>query len=239
MKKTILRNSLFTLACSTLLLSASVHAEIANITVFGSISPHFSKNYHSPAYQFGKILGQQKKTLIYNGSIYGLLGDVYKGATDGKTEIINISMPDIYNEQCPENHPCRENNALLVDTVQECQSQLYENADMIVVLPGGVETLDAFTGYIIAVGNGEQEKKPVVFLNINHYWDNLRYQLDEMKRQNELGDEDTDFISFTDKPRNVFSEASKLKKQIEKNKSLATQKKITLPTQKGTLTIHY
>ena len=239
MKKNILRNSLFTLACSTLLLSASAQAEIANITVFGSTSPHFSKNYHSPAYQFGKILGQQKKTLIYNGSVYGLLGDVYKGATDGKTEIINISMPDIYNEQCPENHPCRENNTLLMDTVQECQSQLYENADMIVILPGGLETLDAFTGYIIAVGNGKQEKKPVVFLNINHYWDNLRYQLDEMKRQNELGDEDTDFISFTDKPRNVLSEASKLQKQIEKNKSLATQKKITLPTQKGTLTIHY
>ena len=64
MKKTILRNSLFTLVCSALILSSNAHAEMANITVFGSSSPHFSKNYHSPAYQFGKILGQQKKTLI-------------------------------------------------------------------------------------------------------------------------------------------------------------------------------
>ena len=239
MKKTILRNSLFTLVCSALILSSNAHAEMANITVFGSSSPHFSKNYHSPAYQFGKILGQQKKTLIYNGSIYGLMGDVYQGATDAKTEIITISMPEVYDEQCPQNHPCRQNNTLLADTVQECQRRLYENADMIVILPGGIETLDEVTGYIIAVGTGEQEKKPVVFLNINHYWDNLRYQLDEMKRQKELGDEDTDFISFTDKPRNVLSEATKLQKQIEKNESATPKKKITLPTEKGTLTIHY
>ncbi len=225
--------------CLTMSTLYTAQAQMNNITVFGSAFPNFNKNYQSQAYQFGKILGQQNKTLVYGGSVYGLTGSIYNGATEANARIVNISTVDLFNLQCPVEHACRQNDTILKNSLDETKQYLFETGDAIVILPGGWTTLDEFANYVMSVQAGIQKKKPVIFLNLNHYWDNFRYQLDEMKRQNEIDDDDTDYISFIDKPRNVLSEAIKIQKQIEKNITNPKKQKITLPTKKGTLTIHY
>lgn len=230
---------MFSVFCLTGCFAISGHAQMNNIAVFGSTSSNISKSQLATAYQFGQILGQQQKTLIYNGSIYGLSGAVYKGATESKARIVNISIPDIFDLQCPVHHECRKNETVLKETLSESQNYASETADIIVILPGDWETLKAFSDYVAAVQMGTQKKKPILFLNINHYWDNLRYQLDEMKRQKEISETETDYIAFIDKPRNMLSEAAKLQKQIEKNATSKKKQKITVPTSKGSLTIHY
>ena len=211
--------------CLTSSLTINGQAKTDKIAVFGSTSSNISKNQLATAYQFGQMLGQQQKTLIHNGSIYGLSGAVYKGATESKARVMNISIPDIFNLQCPVHHECRKNETVLKETLSESQNYASETADIIVILPGGWETLKAFSDYAVAVQMGTQKKKPVLFLNINHYWDNLRYQLDEMKRQKEMSEAETDYIAFIDKPRNMLSEATKLQKQIEKNATAPRKKK--------------
>ena len=55
-------------------------------------------------------------------------------------------------------------------------------------------------------------KKPIIFLNINHYFDHLRYFIDEMRRQKILSEEETSFIGFAEKPKDVLPLAQKLAK---------------------------
>ncbi len=55
-------------------------------------------------------------------------------------------------------------------------------------------------------------KKPIIFLNINHYFDHLRYFIDEMRRQKILSEEETSFIGFAEKPKDVLPLAQKLVK---------------------------
>lgn len=59
----------------------------------------------------------------------------------------------------------------------------------------------------------KQRIKPIILLNSNHYWDNLREQFAEMKRQNIIKDEDIAFIGFAEKPKDVLPLAEKLIKQ--------------------------
>lgn len=213
-------------------------AQLNNITVFATPLT-ISNNYETAAYQFGKLLGQQKRTLIYGADATGIMGAVLKGARESKATIVNVSTSAEDQLKCPPNESCLQQQVELKETPALQQQSLFETGDALVILPGGWDMMYAFATYAVQVENGEYKKKPVIFLNINHYWDNLRYQLDEMKRQKMITEDQTDYIAFVDKPRDVFKEMTRLKQKMEKNIARGITDKIILPTDKGTVTIHY
>ena len=200
-------------------LSRTGIAQIENVAVFGTMSSHVADNFQKAAFQLGTILGKEKKTLIYNVTTSGLSASVFQGAIKENARIVGVTTSDSLDKNCPQNHVCRQNELVITATQTEQRLKMYETADVIVIMPGGWETLAAFSDFVSLVEQEEQSKKPVVFLNLNHYWDDFQYQTDEMKRQHILTDKQLDYIAFVEKSRDVLSTAMKINKKINQKKT--------------------
>ncbi len=192
-------------------------AQINTVSVFGTTSHHFSKNFTNNAYQFGKLLSQKNKVVFYEGGTTGLINEIIRGVNENKGQSIIIATQNTYENNCPINHLCRQTEWVSTETLTDQKKEMYKMGDAIIILPGDWSALSDFAAYAGLVEQGLLEKKPVIFLNLNHYWDNLRYQTEEMTRQKVLSKDNTMYISFIDKPRDVLSEADKIQKQIQKN----------------------
>lgn len=214
---------------------------IESVSIFGDSSEGKMKKNLKQAYLLGKILSQQNKGLILNGTTQGILGEVLKGAYESGGEITLVSMPEEYDTLCPETHFCRKLSYTFTESPEEKEMLLKELGDVIVILPGGWEPLNIFMQVaheqslrktnknpvaealkkdvaigklpVTALSNDNLtpvKAKPIIFLNINHYWDNLRYLIDEMKRQKVLSDAESNFIGFAEKPGDVLPMAQKI-----------------------------
>lgn len=202
-----------------LLMAKTGMAQMENVAVFGSPMSDISDNFKKAAYQFGTILGKEKKTLVYDGSINGLPASVLKGVVKEKARVIGVTTQPISDETCPLNHECRQGISVLTSTSNEQKLKMFETADVIVIMAGSWETLSVFADFTSLVEQKEQPKKPVIFLNTNHYWDDFQYQTDEMKRQHILTEKQSNYIAFVEKPRDVLPAALKIQKTINKEKT--------------------
>ncbi len=235
--KNIFKTGMICLGIVSITLSAN--AQINTVSVFGSTSHHFPKNFLNSTAQFGKLLAQKNKVMFYEGSQKGLVGNIAETMKANKGIAIIVATPEKYEHDCPEDNACRQLEWVAASNTADQKKELYQMGDAIVILPGGWNTLADFATYTALVQQAQMEKKPVIFLNLNHYWDNLRYQTEEMTRQKVLNNTDTMYVSFVDKPRDVLSEAEKIQKRIEKSAKQSNRKKISLPARNGSVSVHY
>ncbi len=196
--------------------SQNAIAQVNTVSIFGTTSHTFSKNFTNNAYQFGKLLGQKKKAVFYDGTTTGLINDIIRGLHETKGQSIVITPSETYKFDCPTQHVCSETEVVSVVSQTQQKEEMYKMGDAIIILPGDWNALSDFATYTALVEQGIMDKKPVIFLNLNHYWDNLRYQTEEMTRQNVLTEKNTMYIAFVDKPRDVLAEAEKIQKRIQK-----------------------
>lgn len=243
------KNVLFVFALLCLTASPAYGKEtneniIETVSVFGDSMLEKTDKNGKAAYQLGKILAQQKKKLVFGGETSGLSGEMLKGAYDAHADITLITVPESFNAFCPENHFCRQLTYTFVESEEERRMTRADLGDVIVILPGGWESLALFAELAnlqaqnriyfnedkellkreILMGKKSPAEletadltqpkiKPIIFLNINHYWDNLRYLIDEMRRQNILSKAETLFIGFAGKPKDVLPLAQKMMNQ--------------------------
>lgn len=207
------------------LISTAVWAEIDSVSVFGSGTKHMNQNYKKQAYQFGQTLAQRKKALYYGGSGIGLSGAVFQGVFDQKGEVTSVSTPVLFQKECPASYDCQKSNPILVNNIYEQKKLLFESGDALIFMPGSFETLDAFATFNTLVQQEEEPQKPIIFLNINHFWDRLREQLFEMRKQEVVGKDVFDYIVFVDKVKDVLPAAEKAQRLIEQKKAREARRK--------------
>ncbi|MGL6030065.1 MAG: TIGR00730 family Rossman fold protein [Legionella sp.] len=116
-----------------------------------------------------KELADMGLTLIYGGSSLGMMGLLATTVKEHDGKAIGIITKNLIDKEKPldildELH--------IVDTMQERKRMMQEMADIFIVMPGGLGTLEeAFdTWNAIKIG---VLKKGIGFLNINGYFDGL------------------------------------------------------------------
>lgn len=236
----------FTLLLSTTLTAFAQNSnpQINTIGIYGDSHTITKGKHQKDVYQLGKLLAQSQKKLIVDGQTEGLSGKFLQGAYESKGNIEIVTTPAQYHKNCPQTHFCQHIPYELTKTPELAQEKRTDSADMYVILPGGLDSLTTFSDLIAlqkqlkenpkewakksqksdASTNGlneseyrsNQKTKPIILLNSNHYFDNLRNQLSEMKRQNVISDSDVDFIGFAEKPKEVLPLAQKLINQPSK-----------------------
>ena len=215
----------FTLLLSTTLTAFAQNSnpQINTIGIYGDSHTITKGNHQKDVYQLGKLLAQSQKKLIVDGQTEGLSGKFLQGAYESKGNIEIVTTPAQYHKNCPQTHFCQHIPYELTKTPELAQEKRTDSADMYVILPGGLDSLTSFSHLVGLQENLKKnfkslKKKPIILLNSNHYFDNLRNQLSEMKRQNVISDSDVDFIGFAEKPKEVLPLAEKLMKQSQKVK---------------------
>ena len=139
------------------------------ICVYGSASRNLETCYLDASRSFGEELAKRGHSLVFGGSMKGLMGATAEGVAKYGGEILGIA-PRFFEDSDSEKEICTD--FIETETMSERKDLFQINADAFVILPGGIGTFDEFYETIVYKSLGQLDK-PVVLYNINGYYDKL------------------------------------------------------------------
>lgn len=132
-----------------------------------------SSDLSDPAYtvaarQFGEQTAQAGWRLVYGGGGVGLMGASARAAHEAGGRVLGV-MPGFLRSR---ERLFDEVETLVVTSMHERKTIMYDQSDAFVVAPGGVGTLEEVIE-VLSWKRLDLHNKPVIFLNINGFWDTL------------------------------------------------------------------
>jgi len=147
-----------------------------SIAVFCGASMSNDPVINKQAYDFGKVLAEQKLQLIYGGAKVGVMGEVASGVLENNGEVIGV-IPDFLTSK--EVVHTDLSKLIITETMHERKLKMHELSDGIVALPGGFGTLEELFEMLTWAQLG-LHKKPIGILNINGFYDDLLHFIETM-----------------------------------------------------------
>ncbi|GIF46268.1 hypothetical protein DFJ67_6085 [Asanoa ferruginea] len=147
-----------------------------NICVFLSAAD-LDERYTRPAREFGELLGKGGHTLVWGGSDTGLMKVVADGVRGSGGKLVGISVEILRELARPDT-----DELVIAKDLAARKALLLARADAIVVLAGGLGTLDEATEVLELRKHGLHDK-PVVLLNTAGFYDGLITQLRRMDEE--------------------------------------------------------
>lgn len=173
------------------------------VTFFCSASDKLAPIFYSEAILIGKALA--KHSLVFGGSNLGLMGVIATEAIKAGGEVKGIITKGLDQR---ESKPQGLSELDICDTLIERKTKLIEQADIILVLPGGIGTLDECLGAIAAKQLGEHSK-PIILYNCYDYWSGFIEYLELLYEQRMISQNLSDLykvVSTVEKLNEVLSE---------------------------------
>jgi uncharacterized protein (TIGR00730 family) len=138
-------------------------------------SADLDERYTQPVREFAELLGRAGHTLVWGGSDAGLMKVVADGVREGGGSLVGVSVEFLRASARDE-----VNEMVIAGDLAERKAMLLARADAVVVMVGGLGTLDEATD-ILELRKHRLHDKPVVLLNTNGFYDGLVLQLRRME----------------------------------------------------------
>ncbi|MEV4604330.1 TIGR00730 family Rossman fold protein [Amycolatopsis sp. NPDC049253] len=169
-----------------------------NICVFLSAAD-LDERYTEPAREFAKLVGKGGHTLVWGGSDRGLMKVVADGVRASGGRLVGISVELLRGA-------AREDADEMVITADlaERKALLLSRSEAVVVLAGGLGTLDEVTEVLELKKHGLHHK-PIVLLNTGGFYDGLILQLRRMEDDGFLPLPLDDLVHFAAEPADVLA----------------------------------
>lgn len=155
-----------------------------NIAVYCSSSDAIAEKYFRDARILGEAIAKSGHTLLYGGTLMGLMGALAKSNEASGGERIGVICQNIYDM---EDVVVDTQNLLLTENLSERKAKLAELADIHIVLAGGFGTLDEALA-ILAMKQVGESKAPVVFLSTEGFYTSLQLQFQNYYEGNFAGE---------------------------------------------------
>ena len=162
-----------------------------NICVFLSAAD-LDERYTRPAREFAELIGKGGHTLVWGGSDSGLMKVVADGVRETGGRLVGISvvlLRDWARKDADE--------MVIAEDLAERKALMLARSDAVVVMAGGLGTLDEATEILELKKHGLHDK-PVVLLNTAGFYDGLALQLRRMDEEGFLPVPLADLVFFAD-----------------------------------------
>ncbi|MFJ2808100.1 TIGR00730 family Rossman fold protein [Kitasatospora sp. NPDC087271] len=170
-----------------------------NITVFCS-AYSLDDRYTAPAAEFARLLGEGGHTLVWGGSNAGLMGLLADEVKAAGGRLVGVLV-----EMLKHKGYVGADELVMTRDLAERKAELASRADAIVVLVGGLGTLDEVTEVLELKKHGMFDK-PVVVLDTEGFYTGLRTQMERMDAEGFLPRPLAELIRFADTPAEVFAQ---------------------------------
>lgn len=132
-----------------------------------------SSNAADPAYleaarAFGRQTAAAGWRLVYGGGGVGLMGASAQAAHEAGGRVLGV-MPAFLRSR---ERLFDEVETVVVTSMHERKTLMYDQSDAFVVAPGGIGTLEEAIE-VLSWKRLDLHHKPVIFLNLNGFWDTL------------------------------------------------------------------
>ncbi len=120
--------------------------------------------------ELGKSIAENGLRLIYGGGTKGIMGAVASGVLSHGGQVTGI-IPEFLVDMEATRHSLGQLDELIITPDMHTRKHgMFERADAFVALPGGIGTLEEIVE-IMTWGQLGRHEKPMVFANINGFWD--------------------------------------------------------------------
>ncbi|CAN5501235.1 TIGR00730 family Rossman fold protein [soil metagenome] len=121
------------------------------------------------ASDLGELLAREKITLVYGGGGVGLMGVLANSALKAGARVIGVIPRFLLEREA--GHPALS-ETVVVENMHERKLQMFDRSDAIVVLPGGLGTLEEFFE-VLSWRTLGLHAKPIVIVDLGGYWQPL------------------------------------------------------------------
>ncbi|MEU6734910.1 TIGR00730 family Rossman fold protein [Streptomyces physcomitrii] len=164
-----------------------------NICVFLSAAD-LDERYTGPAREFGELLARGGHTLVWGGSDSGLMKVVADAAASEGGRLVGVSV-----EFLSAKARTGVDEMVIARDLAERKALMLAKADAVVIMVGGMGTLDEATDILELKKHGHHDK-PVVLLNSAGFYDGLREQFLRMDQEGFLHRPLTELVFFAEEP---------------------------------------
>ena len=152
------------------------------MTVYCSSSDALAPRYVDVAERFGALLARSGRTLVYGAGSVGLMGAVARACRAEGGRVVGVITERLRDAELMD--PLNSEN-IVVRTMRERKALLEARGDAMVVLPGGLGTLEEFFEILVGRLLGEHDL-PIVVVNTSEraggpgYYDPMLAMFDHM-----------------------------------------------------------
>lgn len=144
-----------------------------SVCLFCGSSDASDPAYTVAARAFGEQTAQAGWRLVYGGGGVGLMGASARGAHAAGGRVLGV-MPGFLRSR---ERLFDEVETIVVPSMHERKTIMYDQSDAFVVAPGGVGTLEEVIE-VLSWKRLDLHAKPVIFLNLNGFWEPLLAVMD-------------------------------------------------------------
>lgn len=140
-----------------------------NICIYGSAQDEIDVSFRNAGERLGEVMAKSGHTLIFGGGACGMMGAVARGMKKHGGKIIGVS-PEFFNVDGVLFDDCTE--MIYTADMRTRKEKLEDLADVFIVTPGGIGTMDEFFE-TMSLKQLNIMNKPLVIFNVNGFYDNL------------------------------------------------------------------
>ncbi len=127
----------------------------------------------------GRLLAEEGIELIYGGGSLGLMGASAQAALEAGGRVVGI-IPKFLKDVEVQFDAVSE--LIVTQSMHERKQLMFERADAFVALPGGIGTLEE-TVEMMTWAQLSRHNKPIVLVDVHHYWSPFTNLLEHMIEQ--------------------------------------------------------
>jgi len=167
------------------------------ITVFCSASD-LDKKYVDEAEEFGRLMVKNGYDLVWGGSDRGLMKVVASSVQKAGGKIIGITT-----EMFKDSRRRNADEIIITATLSERKTQLLERGGAIVLMVGGIGSIDEIT-HILELKKHKKHGKPIVVLDTDGFYQGLKIQMQRMEKEGFLPRKLDELVYFADSPQEAI-----------------------------------
>lgn len=156
----------------------SAPERLHSVCVFCGSSDAADPAYLAAAADLGRALAAAKIRLVYGGGGVGLMGATARAAHDAGGAVLGVIPEFLVGAE----RALETVEHLVVRSMHERKSIMFEQSDGFVVLPGGIGTLEELVEQMTWSQLG-QHTKPILMLSSKNFWKPLLTLLAHMREQ--------------------------------------------------------
>ena len=155
---------------------------VSSVCVYCGSSNGSNGNYAAAARRFGNQLARAGLGLVYGGGTWGVMGAVAAGCLEGGGRVTGIIPRFIMKREAAEGALDNISELIVTEDMHQRKHLMFGHSDAFVALPGGIGTLEEIVEIMTWAQLGQHEK-PIVFANIDGFWNPLLALIEHMKAQ--------------------------------------------------------
>ena len=167
-----------------------------SIAVFCGSSAGLNPIYKEVTQQLGELMAEQEITLVYGAGNVGLMGVVADACLAKGGKVIG-AIPKFLEDKEVAHYGLTE--LIVTDTMHQRKQKMADIVDGIIVLPGGIGTMDEFFEIFTWQQLG-LHTNPIGILNINGFYTHLLQHLTHMTGEGFLKDYHRDRVLVAEEP---------------------------------------